>query len=471
MEEKTSDSNDTMKEQFALWILRWAAKRKLARLKPTTVAVTGSVGKSTFIALLDGLLHDEYRVRTTTKGNSETGLPLEILGIRHELTNYRLVTWLKVLLHALSIGLFGDTDVYNLLIAEFGIDSPFPPKNMSYLLTIIPHPDVAVVLSIAPVHTEQFSALVADKNDEKAILRQIAREKMLLAQAVLPEGLVIVSSDSSYILKELDSVRASVQTVGTKTDDTYRMETVETDLQTGTSFAFNFKGSHYQTVCKEMVFVKDTAQIALCAIAAAHALGNGILQSIHAIEQGTRFPPGRFSKLLGKNNTVLIDGSYNASPSSLKVALEFLKTLKGSKRRRIAVLGDMRELGPLAETSHRTIAKIAAECTDYIVLVGDLMYRYAYPELRRSGFSGNRLAAFTTSERVSDWIASFMQPGDIILVKGSQNTIYLETVVKELLKRPEDRKLLARQSEYWDRIRKRFYETTPWRRYDSENDS
>lgn len=452
-----------MIQAIALAILRWAARRKLSRTRPSIVAVTGSVGKSTCVSLLDGVMSPGKTVRTTKKGNSETGLPLEILGIHHELTDYRFRTWAKVLLHAMWIGVVGDSDTYDILIAELGIDSPYPPKNMSYLLRIIQHPDIAIITAVAPVHTEQFADGLSDhdKQDESVLLSRIAKEKMLLARAVKPDGYVIVNADSSYIMQQTTGLAAKLITVGEKKAATYAIQKVESSLETGSVVEFSTDKKQYQMQFPEMIIMQENAVIFVSVIAAAKYLGIPILKSIETIERISRVPPGRFTILLGAKETTIIDSSYNASPESMRATLKFLKAIRMKKGRRIAVLGDMRELGPLAEKKHKELARTIAGSADYVVLVGQLMREIVAPELLRIGFPAEKLDVFGTAQGVGRSLMPILRPGDVVLVKGSQNTIFLETVVKELLQKAEDSHLLCRQSRYWDDVRTSFFSSHP----------
>lgn len=462
-----------MKNDIFLFILYWAAKRKLARLRPKIIAVTGSIGKSTFLTLLDGIVHDKFKTRTTKKGNSETGLPLEILGIRDELTDYRVLTWIRVLAHAITIGIFGDDDSYEVLIAEFGIDSPYPPKNMSYLLTLIPHPDVAVVLSVAPVHTEQFAEGLSpsDQLDESVLLERIAKEKMLLAKAITKNGTAIIQGDSQPLMKEASHINGSVVTVGSKTDATFHIKKMTATIQNGSSIAFLYYKKEYHMVFPHIVLLPETASTIVSVVAAASVLNLSIKTSIDTIQTISRLPSGRFSILKGLKDTTIIDSSYNASPESVKAALLFLKTAIQKKGRRIAILGDMRELGPIAKNKHQEIARIAADAVDYVVCVGPMMRQYVVPELLRFGFDEKHVDVFETAEGVGASIASYLRPDDVVLVKGSQNTIFLETVVKELLRKKTDDHLLCRQSSYWDTVRKEFFSSHPNKLYEAKTRS
>jgi hypothetical protein len=115
---------------FILSYLRYWAKVKLARQHAWIIGVTGSVGKSSFLSVADHVLSSVYVTKVTRKGNSESGLPLEILSLRDMVSDYSLFSWIRVLFLAPIYAFMRES--WNLLIAELGIDSPFSPKNMEY---------------------------------------------------------------------------------------------------------------------------------------------------------------------------------------------------------------------------------------------------------------------------------------------------------------------------------------------------
>lgn len=455
-------------KKIVLLFIRFAAKRKLARIKPTVIAVTGSIGKSTCLSLLDAVLHDTFKTRTTTKGNSETGLPLEILGIRDELTDYRMVTWVRILFHVFVMTIFGDDDSYDILIAEFGIDSPYTPKNMEYLLTLIPYPDIAILLSLAPVHTEQFAQDLpsVDQQKESVILERIAYQKMLLAKAVTKQGTAILQADTPLFTNEIPHIKGSVVTVGRKQDATFHIRSVSATIKEGSTIMFVYNKKSYTIHFPHIIAFPETASTIASVIAASLSLGVPIQTSIERLQKISRFPPGRFSLLKGIKQSIIIDSSYNASPDSVKAALLFLKTAVKKKGRRIAILGDMRELGPLAKKKHEEIAECIIDTVDHVVCVGPLMKEFVVPTLLRRGFQKQHIDVFETAEGVGIFMRSYIQPDDVVLVKGSQNTIYLEQVVEELLLTKDDINLLCRQSAYWNAVRKEFFSSHPNTLYD-----
>lgn len=164
---------------------------------------------------------------------------------------------------------------------------------------------------------------------------------------------------------------------------------------------------------------------------------------------------GRASLFAGKQESILLDSTYNASPMSVKrlidTALGLQKALK-EKRKLMLVLGDMRELGDLTEVEHRQLAGYVQQSADQVVLLGQYMKKYLADELEKIGFESEDLQVFENADAVGDWVNEFLKESDekwIILFKGSQNTIFLEEAVKKVLKNADDAQYLTRQSDWW----------------------
>lgn len=155
-----------LQTQFLKYI-RILSKLQLAKIKPVIVGVSGSEGKTSTTDAIKLVLDTKYTVKKTGKANSETGVPLDILGI--EVKSYSVKNWIKLAL--LSIWkLATNWEKYDIYVVEMGIDSPFEPKNMGYLLKVI-SPDIGVLTSISSVHAENYAPLVKEQNlsDEKKL--------------------------------------------------------------------------------------------------------------------------------------------------------------------------------------------------------------------------------------------------------------------------------------------------------------
>lgn len=369
---------------FVLRYLRFFAKLQLAKFRPDVIGITGSVGKTATTVAIGVILEQKYKVKTCAGANSETGIPLDILGIR--LGDRSAMDWLRVMLLA-PIMLLVNWRGYEKYVVEMGVDEPTAPKNMAYLLTIV-RPRVGVMLNVAPVHTQQFGSVEA-----------IAREKGKLIQQLPANGIAILNRNDPLVWQWHNQTQAKV-----------------VEFQPNSDFA--------------------------AAIATGGALGIPAKQAREALEQNYTAPPGRMSLIPGVKNTLIIDSSYNASRASMFKALDVLDSYKN--RRKIAVLGDMRELGDLAKTEHEAVAQRAKKIADVIVTVGPFMKQYLGSKY---SFDSSKEAGKFVKEKL-------LKDGDVVLVKGSQNTIFLELVVEALMANPEDAdKVLCRRGGFWDKMR------------------
>lgn len=427
---------------FVLSYLRFFAKLKLRRINPKIIGVTGSVGKTSLITALHTIISPSLRTKTTFRGNSESGIPLEILGIK--MKNFSTLSWLTTM--ALAPLKLIDNEKYEVLIVEMGVDAPSEPKNMGYLLKIV-KPQIGIMLNVAPVHTEQFNGDID----------AIAREKGLLVTTMDANGVAIVNGDDERIAKLIPEIKAKVLTFG----NSFRFSLLTTNyqLQTfSTKFGFKYHNQGYELNFKNKVFFREYAHIFAAAILAAKELGISITNSIEKLERNYVLPLGRLSILRGENNSTIIDSSYNASPIAVMSCLELLKNIK-TEGHKIAVLGDMRELGNLDAEEHRKVGQKIGEIADYVVFVGPLIKKYALPALLATGFDKGKTFSFEKSKGVGEFIRkNILYSEDLVLVKGSQNTIFLEQTVYELMREKTlAKKLLCRQSEYWQKTREKFF--------------
>ena len=276
-----------------------------------------------------------------------------------------------------------------------GIDSPTSPKNMSYLLSII-KPDLGVFLNVTPVHLENFSSL-----------DQIAQEKAKLINSV--QTAIINKSDP--LVKKYCQNKNFISIKPIKVDIPNFILPSIYDISIG------------------------------AAIAIASALKIDSSAAINNLKNNFHLPPSRSSILKGINSSTIIDSSYNSSPLATFEMLSFLASYPSPK---IAVLGDMRELGNASELSHQNLYKDALNSADIIISVG--------PETSR--FFGPKTKKFMYWWQAADYLKNNLPKNSTILIKGSQNTIFLEELVKELiptnkLKHYLSNQLICRQSKYW----------------------
>jgi UDP-N-acetylmuramoyl-tripeptide--D-alanyl-D-alanine ligase len=171
--------------------------------------------------------------------------------------------------------------------------------------------------------------------------------------------------------------------------------------------------------------------------------------SINILESNFSLPPGRFSIFKGVKNITIIDSSYNSSLKPLIDALGLLGKIAES-RRRVAILGDMRELGSMSEKMHTEVAVEIMKNSDVAILIGPNLAKFTVPILKKNDFKFKNFESFNKAKKS---ILELINNKDIVLVKGSQNTLFLERVVEMLLENPEDKEKLCRRGTFWNKKR------------------
>lgn len=427
-----------MKKLFQDILLTWlriTAQLQLKKNRPYLIGITGSAGKTSTVNAVAQVLKTKYRVKQTNKGNSETGLPMELLNI--PIRNYTGLDWLTVILQSLWQLLFYWPD-HQVFVAEMGVDSDQYPKNMSYLLRIF-QPQAGVVLNIGHVHGANFSG----KNSAQAI----AQEKVKLLNSLPANGLAIYSLDHPEIKSNL-ATAAQVKTFSLHQRADAQLLQHEVSL-TGTKFTFLYNGQHHHLQLDQQLHLKEAFGSVAAALLIGQKFGIEIEAGLAALAAGFKLPPSRMSLIPGINDTFIIDSSYNSSLEPALGALQLLENLS-HRGRKIAVLGDMREIGAHEKADHQELVTAATKIADELVLVGPLMKKHGLPKLKQLKFSPKKTHWFLNAHQAKEFLQTMVAKHDLILVKGSQNTIFLEIVVKGLMREPKQAtKLICRQTPYW----------------------
>ena len=419
------------------WKLKLIAQLTIKKYKTKIIGITGSVGKtSTKNAIYPVLCETGVRVRMAGGNlNNETGLPLAIIG------DYKNPGGLWFLVKAIWKGFFslfsflGGGKYPEVLVLEYAADHP---GDLDYLIKIA-RPDVAVITAIGevPVHSEFYSS-----TDE------VVREKAKLVGAVAESGVVILNADDERVLGMKDVARARVKTFGFSKGADLKIDDFKNVLvggfPRGISFSLNLESS---TARVNLRGVLGKAHAYACAAAAAVGLVSGLTLSESAKALGGYSgDKGRGKIIEGINGATIIDESYNASPDSTRTSLETLKDLRA--KRRIAVLGDMLELGRQSEKAHRQIGSLVAKVVDILITVGRDA-KLIGKEANKSGLDQKNIFHFENSVDAAEKLKKVVIPGDAVLIKGSQS-IRTEKIVKEVMLRPADAQiLLARQYGKW----------------------
>jgi UDP-N-acetylmuramoyl-tripeptide--D-alanyl-D-alanine ligase len=191
---------------------------------------------------------------------------------------------------------------------------------------------------------------------------------------------------------------------------------------------------------------------ALAAAAVALSLGQPLAKTTEAL-QSHEPPPGRMRLIPGIKDSLIIDDTYNSSPAAAEAALRALQQAGlrgGAKTRKIALLGDMLELGRASVAEHKKIGELCAEACDLLITVGFRAHDIAQGALD-NGLKDERILQFEDSRLAGEELQNLLRPGDVVLIKGSQS-MRMERAVKEVMRDPERAgELLVRQDDEWQR--------------------
>jgi UDP-N-acetylmuramoyl-tripeptide--D-alanyl-D-alanine ligase len=364
-------------QELAKW---WRMHLKGLRV----IGITGSVGKSSTKELIATVLKRDFVVlKSEGNQNNEIGLPLTLLQL--EPKHQRAV---------LEMGMYARGEIARL--AELA------------------QPMVGVITNIGPVHLERLRSIEA-----------IAEAKSELAQALPPEGVAILNFDDERVLAMRDRTPAQVLTYGLDPQaDLWADEIVSEGLE-GIHFTLHYRDEelHVQVPLLGRHSVHTSLRAAAVGLAESMTWDH-ILEGLQ-----DRRAQLRLVAVPGPNGSTILDDSYNASPASMFAALNLLAELNG---RKIAVLGDMRELGEYEDEGHRMVSLRAIDASDVLVTVGELGRAIAQEALS-NGMAQDRVKMCATNDEATAYLNAIVQPGDMILIKGSRG-LHMEDIVNALVR-------------------------------------
>lgn len=419
-------------------ILTWEAKLVLSRYKPKVIAVTGSVGKTSTKDAIFAALSGELHVRKSEKSfNSEIGVPLTILGCENGWKDP--IVWLRNIAYGLWL-ILKKQSFPHWLVIEVGADRPGDIRRTARWL----RPDIAVITGISeiPVHVEYFDSPEA-----------LAREKRALAEYLRPGGKLILNGDDERVRATQTMFRGASLTYGLFENNDFNAREVgisyEGEIPAGMSFRFERSGASVPVSVRGALGA-PRVYAALAALAVSEVVGVDLVYATKGLSEWQP-TPGRLRIIPGVKGSLVIDDTYNSSPVAALAALDTLQSVRTSGRR-IAVLGDMLELGKYSTEAHRSVGKKAAEAADILITVGFRARAMAEAALD-AGMKDLQVRQYELGEsaRAGKELEIDLQAGDIVLVKGSQG-MRMERAVKEVMAEPmRAGELLVRQDEEWTR--------------------
>lgn len=368
----TENSLDALQKFAAFW------RRKFPHVQ--VIGVTGSVGKTSTKELIWAVLKQRYRtLKSQGNLNSETGLPLT---------------------------LFNLNETHERVVLEMGM---YAPREIATLCEIA-EPQIGVVTLVAPIHLERLGTM-----------ENIANAKAELVEALPKEGWAILNGDDARVRAMREKTRAQVLTFGLDASNALWADAIESHGLEGIEFALHYQDSHLH------VRVPLLGQHSVHTALAAAAVGLAQELSWEEILRGLQDVSAqlRLIAVPGKNGITILDDTYNASPPSTLSALNLLSEMSG---RKIAVLGDMRELGEYEREGHQLVGIRAAEIANVIIavgslgkLIGDAAREQGHAEVHYAHGNGQAIAQIN---RVA-------QQGDMVLIKGSRGA-EMEEIVQAL---------------------------------------
>lgn len=346
------------------------------------VGITGNVGKTTVKQAAVATLGARYRVLASESSfNNEIGVPLTFLGIE---------------------------PTHQVAVVELGF---YVPGEIADLCQLV-RPRVGIVTRIPdrPVHFSRTPSLEA-----------IASGKAELIEALPPDGVALLNADDARVRALAARARSRVVLFGAADDAELRATDIRSEGLEGVAFTVTYRGE--RASARMPMPGMHQVGAGLAAIGAAVELGVPLDEA--ALALGTMEPPPHRLSVRHLGEVTLIDDSYNASPAAVEAALDLLRAVDG---RRVAVIGDMRELGALSDAAHRDAGRDAAGSADVLVGVGEL----AVTMVAAAHDAGMVLAHHANDAAEALVILRrILRPGDTVLVKGS-HAARLDRVVEAL---------------------------------------
>ena len=425
--------------QISPVVMKALAQLTLLRFKPRVIGITGSVGKTSTKSAIYTVLSKcgDKRVRIAGGNlNNEIGLPLAILG-DYKKPGGMLFGAGVVIRACIQLISRGAKEKYpEVLILEYGIDKP---GDMDVLLEIV-RPHIAVVTAVGeiPVHIEHYDGGPAD----------VAREKGKIVEGIKYGGVAVLNADDADVVAMRNRTEKKVTTYGFNRKADIHITGFKNESNKEGPLGISFKlGVDKDSVQVKMDNVFGKSQAYSSAAATAVGLAEGIdLQTISDALAFHKGDKGRTRLISGIKGSYILDDTYNSSPESARAALDLLKSLK--TKRRIAVLGDMLELGDYTEGAHAMLGKQVAEIADILITVG-LRARFIAESAIKAGFPKENIESFDDADSAKMRVQEVVKTGDLVLVKGSQG-MRMERIVLEIMAEPNKAKdLLVRQYGSW----------------------
>jgi UDP-N-acetylmuramoyl-tripeptide--D-alanyl-D-alanine ligase len=370
---------EELEAPFCLWVentltaLQQIARFWRSKHNLRVVGITGSVGKSTTKELVAGVLDQRYRtLKNQGNLNNEIGLPLTLLQL---------------------------SEGHERAVLEMGF---YVPGEIAFLCEVA-QPHIGVVTNIGTVHAERAGSQ-----------EMIARGKAELVQALpaAPDGVAILNYDDPWVRQMASLTKATVFFYGLDPEADLWADNVEGLGLEGIRFQLHYRN---ETIYLRVPMIgRHSVHTALRAAAVGLVEGltwQEIANGLRAGHMQLRLVAVRTDK-----GALILDDTYNASPESTLAALNLLEELEG---RKVAVLGDMLELGQYEHKGHEMVGARAAEIVNELITVGERAHIIA-AAARQAGLSAKRITEFESNQQAIEFLQYRLGASEVVLIKGSR---------------------------------------------------
>ena len=358
--------------------------RRVSRAR--VVAITGSVGKTTTKELSAALLESRHHVfRSRGNLNNHIGLPLSLLELRH---------------------------LPDIAIVELGMNHPGEIET----LVRIAEPEIRVWTNVAEVHSEFFDSVEAIADAKAELLDSATSETQLIVNAADPRVMARTHGFPGQVFTFGIDVDADVRATNLRA---LGLSGMETEVHTPVGSA----------ELRTSLLGRGNLANILAAISVALRFQIPLDVLLSRVVEFT--PPPKRGEIIRLGGVTIIDDSYNSNPMALKCVLEAIKQ-ESKNNRRVAVLGEMLELGRRSQALHEACGRAAVETGfDIVVAVGGDAAKSLADGAISAGLASNAVMTFRTSDEAADGVYQLVQSGDLVLVKGSRG-IKTERIVDKL---------------------------------------
>lgn len=361
--------------------LQELARYKISNFNGKVIAITGSVGKTSTKDMVYSVVNTKYKtLRTIGNNNNHIGLPLTILKHKDE----------EVMILEMGMNNFGEIS----------------------LLTNIAKPDIAIITNVGTAHIGNLGSR-----------ENILKAKLEIIEGLKDNGKLIINNDNDMLHKYyVENNKNNIVTVGIDNDSKYMANNIN---YTEDGVIFNVDGNEISVNVSSNVFVYNSL--------VAYAVGKELGIEENLIRDGIKnfvLTKNRLDIKTNKKGVTIIDDSYNASFDSIKASLEMLRNRK--EQRKLAVLGDILELGDYSIQIHKSLANEVINANiDILITVGNDI-KYLISELLDKGYS-KEIYHFSKYDETYELLDNILEEGDVILLKASHG-IKLTEVVNHLMK-------------------------------------